>query len=306
MLGVDRSGGEGFPLEGAGDPLAGSAPAGFEFGDGEAAVAAFAAEFGAVPFEEVAGGAADACRSGERAEAVFAALLLVGKRPAEGEQGEKNEREDLEEVGRERVWGGDRLRDGGAEEKREQKEEGELGGKEALAAEPEGRDDGGGGFRRAAMGDREGDKDDEYGGEGDAGEEAGEAKREGVQAGVEGDGEDGGEEAEGAEGAEAEQGGAAEELPGAMGAQPEGVSDETGGEAGCGPRAAVAGDVAFAQGLVALVPEFGLPRAVPVGAVGGGHDAAGDAEQGAVGWRKEKQGGVSHACFSGTRRARSG
>lgn len=181
-------------------------------------MAAFAGELGAVPLEEVAGWSADAGGGGERAEAVFAAGFLVCEGPAEGDEGEEDEREDLDEVCGEGVGRGERGGEVGAEEEGEEKEKVEFGGEEELAFEPD--DDAGGcGLVGVTAGsDGEGHKDDECGGEGDAWGEICEAEGEGVRAGVESEADASGEEAEAEEGGEAEDGCAAEDAVGGFGA----------------------------------------------------------------------------------------
>lgn len=68
------------------EPAGAAEPAGGEFGDVEQAVAAAADEFGPVPGEEVAGGLADACRTGEQAEAGGAAAAPIVQRPLQREE----------------------------------------------------------------------------------------------------------------------------------------------------------------------------------------------------------------------------
>ena len=88
------------------DPLAGLAPTGLDLGDAEQAVAVFAEELGAVPLQQIVGGAADAGGRGKQMQALLAALLLIGEGPAQAEQRVDDEEEDLQDVrgiGEERV-----------------------------------------------------------------------------------------------------------------------------------------------------------------------------------------------------------
>ncbi len=251
-------------------------------------MAAGAGELGAVPLEEVAGGAADAGGGGEGAETDFAAPFAVGDGPAEGDEGEEDEGEALEEVGGEGVRGGEGGGEVGAEKEGGEEQEEEFGGEEELTPEPEEGVAGGWLAKGTAASDGEGDEEDEGGGEGGAGEEIGKTCGDGARAAVQGEAHEGGEEAETEELCEAEGGGAAQDAVPAFAAKPEGVAEEAGGEVGGGPGISPTsgGAERGPGGPVAFMPELGLPGAAPVGAIGGGNEAAGQAEEGAVDFGK--------------------
>ena len=88
-----------------GNPCACAAPACFDLGNAEQAMAPAAEEFCAVPLEKVVGGPADAFRSFQQAKTVLAARQVVPKAPAKAEQREKSEGHALEELGCERQDG---------------------------------------------------------------------------------------------------------------------------------------------------------------------------------------------------------
>ena len=98
------------------DPLAVLVPAGFNLGNAEHAVAVPADLLGAVPLEQIARRAADASGRVKAAEAVLAALILIEEGPAQTEEREENEGEDLNDVGGEGRRGVEGTRDVGAEE----------------------------------------------------------------------------------------------------------------------------------------------------------------------------------------------
>ena len=72
-------------------------PTGLDLGYAEAAVTLLASLFGASPFKQIVRRAADTCGRGKRAEAVFAALLLIVEGPAHSKEREEHEEEDLQE-----------------------------------------------------------------------------------------------------------------------------------------------------------------------------------------------------------------
>ena len=96
-------------------------PTGLDLGYAEAAVTLLARLFGASPFQQIVRRAADTCSRGKRAEAMFAALLLIMEGPAHGEEREDDEEENLQEIGSARQWDVERSREADAEQKHEQK-----------------------------------------------------------------------------------------------------------------------------------------------------------------------------------------
>jgi len=261
-------------------------------------VALFAEELSAVPLEEVVGGAADAGGGGEGAEALFAALLLIEEGPAEAEEREDEEEPDLQdvcEVGQGRVNGQAEIC---AEEKGEEQDEGCLGGEEELALEPVDPSAGRGLLPVATGGGGEGDEDYEGDFKKETLEFAAEMKRERMPTSVVEKRDESGEQAEAEEGCEAEGGCAIEGAAPAIGAEPEGVAGEADGETGEEGLALAA--------LMAGVPELGLPGAGPVFAFVSWDDSLNGVEERAIEERQGRRKSGAHACFSGTRRARSG
>lgn len=226
-----------------------------------------AGELCAVPLQEVVGGAAYAGRGGEDVQATLAAVLLIVDGPADADEGEEDEGEDLEEVG----GVGEQRVDGEAEvgaEEEDGDEGGEdLGGEEELATEP---DEGlGCGVRAGVAGGGCGQGDDRHddGGYQGSVERAAEVGEQGLAAAGEDEAGQRGDDGAGQEAREAEGGGAFEGSAAGVGAEPEGVAGEADvvvGNEGGGAAAAV--------GAVVEVPELGLPGAEPVRAVGGGDE----------------------------------
>ena len=254
------------------EPLAGTAPACFHFGKVEPAVAVAADLLGAVPFQEVVGGAADARGGLEREEAMLAAIFLVVEGPAEAGDGEDGGEEGLADVEREGELGVERLAEVDADEEGEQEHERGLQEEEDLAAQ-----DGEGAVGVvdvAARGGGEGDEDDQGGFEQETAPGRGELEGKLLVAAGEEKRDDGGEQAKRREGCDAESCGAFERALRRFGAQPEGVAGEAEGE-GCG------GPGAGAPGVME-VPEFGVPGAEPVLAVGRGHGELDAPEEHAV------------------------
>jgi hypothetical protein len=79
-------------------PGAGLAPAGFHLGDAQRAMTLLADQLRAAPFEEIVRGAADRSRRSERAEALLAALAVVVQSPAQTNERQDRERENLQKV----------------------------------------------------------------------------------------------------------------------------------------------------------------------------------------------------------------
>lgn len=105
-------------------------------------MALLAAEFGAVPFKKIVRRTAHACRCGEGVQALLAALLLVAEGPAQTDQRNEDERENLEEVGGVRQRGVYRPTEVVAQQKRESEDFRDLHGKEELPLDPEARSNG--------------------------------------------------------------------------------------------------------------------------------------------------------------------
>src|SRR5580704_2097446 len=96
-------------------------PTCLDLGNAETAVTLSAGLLGAGPLKEVMRRTTDPSGCSERAQALLAALLLVVKGPAHGQQREKNEDEKLQKIGCAWQWDVKRPREADAKQKHEQK-----------------------------------------------------------------------------------------------------------------------------------------------------------------------------------------
>ena|ERR1700731_2446774 len=96
----------------------------------------FADGLRAAPLQEIVRGTTDRGRRGERAETLLAALAVVMQSPAQTDERQDREREDLQEV--RDVWSSrmHQLREVSAQQKHEQQGEGRLRPQEELSFEP--------------------------------------------------------------------------------------------------------------------------------------------------------------------------
>jgi len=292
--------------------LAGLAPAGLDLGNAEQPVALFAVELGAVPFEQIVGGTADAGGGVEQVQALLAALLLIAEDPAQADEREEYEGEELKDVGD--VAGGDVDCRAGvyaeqkyeqAEEKCEQQDLRHFGGEEGLTPDPIESLGGGVAIDGQARGGSKGNEDYQRGSHQGAGDLAAQMRAKGVATIGEEQGDEDGEQAEAGERREAQAGAAAIGAAPEIGAEPEGVEGEADGEIGHDGERMQAAKVGGA-GAAAMVemPELGLPGARPVFALLCGDKASDGTEKPAIEAGQRER--AAHERFSDTRRASSG
>ncbi len=112
--------------------MAGLTPTGLHLGDAEQAVALFAGQLGAVPLEEIVRGAAYTGGCSKRVEALLATLFLIAEGPAQAEEREDNEEEDLKYVPGVRQCRMEGLADIRAQQKCEKQNERRFCGEEEL------------------------------------------------------------------------------------------------------------------------------------------------------------------------------